>query len=79
MKRRQAERRAELVRAMPKREGVLFLKGKNYETTPSWAQSRTCSGYAEARRSSFTERKKLWKIRANSCKFVDNSSMWFVL
>ena len=27
----QAERRAELVRAMPRREGVLFLKGKNYE------------------------------------------------
>ena len=31
MKRHQAERRAELVRAMPGREGVLFLKGKNYE------------------------------------------------
>ena len=35
MKRRQAERRTELVRVMPRREGVLFLKGKNYETTPS--------------------------------------------
>ena len=31
----------------------------NYETTPSRAQSRTCSSYAEAQRSSFPEGEKL--------------------